>query len=628
MSAAATVPLIPREILFGNPERLRPEISPDGKRLMFLAPDERNVLQVWVRTLGRQDDRVLTADEKRGIRIAFWAYDGEHLLYMQDADGDENWHLYAVNLASGNVRDLTPFPGIQALPVAVSPEVPHEVLVAMNREAPTRHDVYRVDLRSGTATLDTSNPGSVVGWTADRLLVVRAARSTRPDGGFDMSVRDTADAPWRTVRQWTADEDGGPVAFSADGATLYFTGNHDANARRLLALEIATGRERVLAEDSEYDLADVLIHPTRRTLEAVSFYRERLQWQVLDPDVEADLQTLVTAARGDLHVISRDLDETWVLSTVTDAGPVAYSTYRRSTRTVSPLFSAQPKLEGLPLAPMRPISYSARDGLTIHGYLTTPVETPARDLPTVLLVHGGPWGRDVWGFDPHAQWLANRGYAALQLNFRGSAGYGKQFLHAGDREWAGKMHDDLIDGVNWLVGQGIADKRRIAIMGGSYGGYAALVGLTFTPEVFAAGVAIVGPSSLVTLIRTIPPYWTPLKGIFKRRVGDVESEEAFLNSRSPLFFADRIQAPLLIAQGANDPRVKQSESEQIVAACRRSGKPVEYVLYTDEGHGFARPENRLHFYALAEAFLAKHLGGRCEPPGTIEGHSGVVRAAP
>jgi dipeptidyl aminopeptidase/acylaminoacyl peptidase len=276
---------------------------------------------------------------------------------------------------------------------------------------------------------------------------------------------------------------------------------------------------------------------------------------------------------------------------------------------------------------MRPVSYTARDGLTIHGYLTTPRHLPARDLPAVLLVHGGPWGRDTWGLDPEAQWLANRGYAVLQVNFRGSTGYGKRFLHAGDREWGGKMHDDLVDGVHWLIAKGIADRERVAIMGGSYGGYATLVGLTFTPELFAAGVDIVGPSSLATLIRTIPPYWEPVKAIFARRVGDIETEEAFLNSRSPLFFADQIRAPLLIAQGANDPRVKQSESEQIVQAMRRAERPVEYVLYTDEGHGFARPANRLHFFALAEAFLAKHLGGRCEPVGKTGDHSGVVQTA-
>jgi dipeptidyl aminopeptidase/acylaminoacyl peptidase len=308
----------------------------------------------------------------------------------------------------------------------------------------------------------------------------------------------------------------------------------------------------------------------------------------------------------------------------TDDGPVYYYVYNREAKTHSLLFSNQPELETLQLASMQPISYQARDGLTIHGYLTTPVGIEAKNLPTVLLVHGGPWARDTWGYSPTVQWLANRGYAVLQVNFRGSTGYGKAFLNAGNREWAAKMHDDLIDAVNWIVDQGIADRNKVAIMGGSYGGYATLVGLAFTPEVFAAGVDIVGPSNLVTLMQSIPPYWAPMKAVFAHRLGDLDTEEEFLKARSPLFFIDRIQKPLLIGQGANDPRVKQAESEQIVEAMRKANKPVEYALYTDEGHGFARPENRLHFFAIAEEFLSKYLEGRFEPIGEIQGHSGVV----
>lgn len=294
-------------------------------------------------------------------------------------------------------------------------------------------------------------------------------------------------------------------------------------------------------------------------------------------------------------------------------------------RTLALTHCNKPELEELSLASMQPISYQARDGLTIHGYLTTPVGIPAQNLPTVLVVHGGPWVRDTWGYDPEAQWLANRGYAVLQVNYRGSTGYGKDFLNAANRQWAAAMHDDLIDAVNWLVEQGIADPKKVAIMGGSYGGYATLVGLTFTPDVFAVGVDIVGPSNLMTLLQSIPPYWAPLLANMYHRIGNLETEEEFLKSRSPLFFVDRIQKPLLIGQGANDPRVKQAESEQIVEAMKKAGKPVEYVLYTDEGHGFARPENRLHFYAIAEEFLSKYLGGRCEPVRDIQGHSAVIK---
>jgi len=361
-------------------------------------------------------------------------------------------------------------------------------------------------------------------------------------------------------------------------------------------------------------------------VQAVSFYRERQQWRVLDPGVAADFDAIAKARRGDFWVAGRDLaDKTWLVVYITDDGPVYYHLYDRATKTSTLLFSSRSKLEGLPLAQMKPISYTSRDGLAVHGYLTTPVGVPAQNLSAVLFVHGGPWGRDGWGFHPWVQWLANRGYAVLQVNFRGSAGYGKKFLNAGNREWAAKMHDDLIDGVNWLITQGIADPKKIAIMGGSYGGYATLVGLTFTPDVFAAGVDLVGPSDLRTLLKNFPPYWAPMMKLIKYRVGDPETEADFLRSRSPLFLADRIKVPLLIGQGANDVRVTQLESEQIVEAMRKSGKPVEYVVYTDEGHGFARPENNLHFFAKAEEFLAHYLGGRSEPVGDLKGHSGVIK---
>jgi dipeptidyl aminopeptidase/acylaminoacyl peptidase len=625
MDATALPPLIPRDLLFGNPERMGPQLSPDGRHLTYLAPDERNVLQVWLRPLSGGEERVLTRDKKRGVRLYFWTYDGEQLIYLQDSEGDEDWHLYAVNIRTRVVRDLTPFQGIQAQMVGLDPHAPNEALVAMNLEDPTRHDVYRVNLENGAVELDTRNPGSVVGWTPDARLQVRAAVSSTPDGGRELMVRDWTGQPWRVARQWGPEDEGGALGFSADGETLYLVASHDANARRVLALDLATGKETVIAEDPEYDDGGVLVHPTRKTVQAVGFYKDRMEWQALAPEIAEDFRVLRSLRPGDFYVTSRDLeDRAWVVVYSPDDGPVSYTLYDRASRSGTLLFSSQPKLEGLPLAAMKPVSFPSRDGLTLRGYLTTPVNLPARDLPTVLLVHGGPWARDRWGFDPQVQWLANRGYAVLQVNFRGSAGYGKRFLHAGDREWAGKMHDDLVDSVQWLVEQGTADRKRIAIMGGSYGGYATLVGLAFTPDLFAAGVDIVGPSNLITLMRTIPPYWAPMKAMFSKRVGDVETEEEFLKSRSPVFFADRIRKPLLIAQGANDPRVKQGESEQIVEAMRQAGRPVEYVVYADEGHGFARPENRLHFCAKAEAFLARYLGGRCEPEGEIPGHSATV----
>jgi dipeptidyl aminopeptidase/acylaminoacyl peptidase len=617
-------PLIPREVLFGNPERATPRLSPDGAYLAYLAPDERDVLQVWVRTLGEENDRAVTADKRRGIRLYYWTYNPGQLIYGQDADGDENWHLYLVDINKGSVRDLTPFEGVRAEMVALERDLPRQALVGLNLEDRTRLDVYRVDLQNGAVELDTENPGNIVGWTTDAQLQVRAASAATPDGGFDLLVRETPDAGWKTMRHWGPDDEGSAASFSRDGSTLYVLGSHEANAQRLLALDVASGVEEVIAEDPQYDVHRLELHPVERTVQAVSFERDREEWTVLDPRVEADFAAIASVRPGDFWIASRDLaDATWLVGYTTDDGPIYYHTYDRSSGQSALLFSHQPKLENLPLSARRPVSYQARDGLTIHGYLTLPVGVEPRDLPAVLMVHGGPWARDGWGFDAAAQWLANRGYAVLQPNFRGSTGYGKDFLNAGNREWGARMHDDLLDGVEWLVDQGIADRERVAIMGGSYGGYATLVGLAFTPDVFAAGVDIVGPSNLITLLESIPPYWEPIRALFSHRIGDPETEPEFLKSRSPLFRADRIAAPLLIAQGANDPRVKQAESEQIVAAMREAGRPVEYIVYTDEGHGFARPENRMHFFARAEEFLAKHLGGRSEPAGEIAGHSGV-----
>jgi len=617
--------LIPRDVLFGNPERTSPQLSPDGKYLAYLAPDEKDVLQVWLRTVGQQDDRILTADKKRGIHLYFWTFDSDQLIYLQDADGDENFHFYSVNIKSNIVRDLTPFQGVKAELVDCDPNFPDQILLGLNLDDREKFDVYRINLKNGAVEFDTENPGNVVGWIADQKFQIRVASASTPDGGFDLLFREAVDKAWETIRYWEPDDEGSGIGFSADGETLYIIGNHDANTQRLIALNLATGQETVIAEDAEYDVDSIFVHPVTRVIQAVSFYKDKKHWQILDRSIADDFEAIANIRPGEFEVIGRDLaDKTWLIGYLTDDGPVYYYTYNRELKTSTLLFSNQPKLEGLPLAPIQPISYQARDGLTVHGYLTTPVGIPGKNLPAVLLVHGGPWARDMWGYDPEVQWLANRGYAVLQVNFRGSSGYGKAFLNAGNREWAAKMHDDLIDAVNWLVQQSIANPSKIAIMGGSYGGYATLVGLTFTPDVFVCGVDIVGPSNLVTLLESFPPYWAPLKAMFSHRVGYLEKEEDFLKSRSPLFYCDRIQKPLLIAQGANDPRVKQSESEQIVNAMRQSGKPVQYVLYSDEGHGFARPENRLHFYAIAEEFLAKHLDGRFELLTDIAGHSGVI----
>jgi dipeptidyl aminopeptidase/acylaminoacyl peptidase len=613
-------PLIPREVLFGNPVKTQARVSPNGKILAYLAPDDKGVLNVWVRTLGQEDDQIVTADKKRGIRFFAWQQDSAHILYVQDIDGDENFHVYQTNLKTKLTRDLTPFQGVRALGFFTDPNFPDQILVGLNVRDRRLQDMYRIDLKNGAVEMDTENPGDVASFVVDNKFQVRAAQVTLPDGGTEIRVRDDAKSPWRSFQKWGPDETfGGIAGFTPDNRSVYLTSSVDANASRLLEIEVATGKSKVIAEDKQYDVGWALTHPTTHKLEAVMFIRQRTEWTVIDKFLKADFDALRKVRDGDFYIDSRDLaDDTWIVSYVVDNAPVPSYAYDRASKKATFLFSDRPALEKYKLAKMQPVSFQARDGMTIYGYLTLPAGLEAKNLPMVLNVHGGPWGRDMWRLDNEVQWLANRGYAVLQINFRGSWGYGKAYLNAGDREWAGKMHDDLIDGKNWAVKQGYADPKQVCIMGWSYGGYATLVGLAFTPDEFVCGVDGVGPSNLVTLLSTIPPYWEPIKARFKRRVGNVETEQEFLKSRSPLFKADRIKAPLLIGQGANDPRVKQAESNQIVEAMRKNKKPVEYILFPDEGHGFARPENRLRFYAAAEPFLAKYLGGRAEPPSEKE----------
>jgi dipeptidyl aminopeptidase/acylaminoacyl peptidase len=440
-----------------------------------------------------------------------------------------------------------------------------------------------------------------------------------------LMIRDGAGDDWRPLLTISAEDalTSGPVAFSEDGRSLLAISSVGADTGRLVRIGLAGGAEQVLAEDPEADVAGIRLHPDTREPQVVSFLKDRMDYRVLDPALEPDLAAIRALHPGDPSFSDHDdADETWLVAFNTDAGPVSYYSYDRRTRTGEFLFDSRPELARYELAPMEPFSFTARDGLTIHGYATFPPGADRANLPMVLNVHGGPWARDAWGFDPEAQWLANRGYLCVQVNFRGSTGYGKAFVNAGDREWGGRMQDDLSDAVAYVTGQARggqpgagqnwADPGRVAIYGGSYGGYAALAGAAFTPELFRCAVDIVGPSNLKTLIETIPPYWAPMIAQFHNRVGDPAKDADFLWSRSPLSRAADIRIPLLIAQGANDPRVKQDESEQIVAALENAGIEHEYLLFPDEGHGFAKPENRLRFYAAAERFLAHHLGGRAE----------------
>ena len=623
--ATPAVPLIPRRVFFGEPERSTVRLSPDGERIAFLAP-LNGVLNVWVgetEAVARDPSaaRPVTRDGGRGIRIYHWAYDGAHLLYLQDDGGDENWRLHRVEYETGEDVDLTPLPGVQARIVRLSPRHPDRVLVGLNDRDPAWHDLHLLDLRTGERRLVLANPGFARFVCDDDLRVLLGERVT-DDGGMAWLAPD-GDG-WRLFLR-VGLEDGLTTAVrgaDAEGATLYLADSRGRDTAALVALDVATGGMAVLADDPRADVVDVLWHPLTRRPQAADLGTERRAWRVLDPEV-ADVFTLLEGeVHGDSSVVSRTLDDAlWVVADTVDDGPTRFVLVDRAARSAHTLFVDRPELEGLPLAAMRPVTIAARDGLRLVCYLTRPVagagtggETPD---PLVLLVHGGPWGRDHWGYQPVHQWLANRGYAVLSVNFRGSTGFGKAFVNAGDRAWGAQMQDDLHDAVAWAVGEGLADPARVAIMGGSYGGYATLAGLTFTPEAFACGVDIVGPSNLLTMVETIPPYWEPLIEVDAKRVGDHRTEEgrAFLWSRSPLALADRIRRPLLIGHGANDPRVARAESDQIVAAMGANGVPVTYAVFPDEGHGFVRPPNRLAFRALTEAFLGAILGGRVEPIG-------------
>lgn len=627
MSAERTIPIIPRKVLFGNPDKIQARLSPDGSHIAFLAP-LNGVLNVWVAPIENPDAaRPVTRDTGRGIRIFFWAYTNRHILYLQDKNGDENWRIYSVDLTTDQTRDLTPLEGVQAQIYRVSYKLPTEILIGLNDRDSHMHDVYRLNIGTGERTLVVKNTQGFVSFLSDESYTVRLATRFTPDGGLE-AFQSTTSGTWELFARISQEDSltTTPWALDKTGKIVYVSDSRGRNTSALVAINLETGEQKLLFEDPKADVSDVLIHPTERTVQAVASTYERKHWRVLDDSIARDFEYLQTVADGEIEIVSRTLDDAhWVVAYLMDNGPVRYYLYNRPHKRATFLFTDRKALENLPLAKMHPVILKSRDGLTLVSYLTLPVWAdpdgdgrPEKPLPMVLLVHGGPWWRDSWGYDPWHQWLANRGYAVLSVNFRGSTGFGKEFTNAGDKEWGGKMHDDLVDAVQWAISEKIADPRRIAIMGGSYGGYATLVGLTFTPDLFACGVDIVGPSNLVTFINSIPPYWIPMITLLTSRVGDHRTEEGrqFLLSRSPLTYVERICKPLLIGQGANDPRVKQAESDQIVQAMQAKQIPVTYVLFPDEGHGFARPENNIAFFAVAEAFLARHLpGGRFEPIG-------------
>lgn len=627
-ASAAPVPLIERAKLFGNPSKIAAAVSPDGKWLSWIAPRD-GVLNVWVAPIGKPDQaRPLTAEKTRPIRSVFWAPDSKSLLFVNDKGGDENFLLYGVDVASGKQKVLTPFEKTRVQVVNISRQVKDRILIGVNNRDPRWHDVYSLDLGSGKLTLVHKNTGDYAGFVADEQLVLRLAVKSRPDGGSDYFrvVKDKVEET--PVARVDLDDalTTSPLGFTTDGKTLYWNDSRGRDTAALVAQDVAGGTARVVAQDARADIASGLFDVRTGQVQAYEVDFLKHEYVALDKDIKADLDYLKRELKGDFQVRSRtDADDKWIVDLDPVSAPPSTWLYERKAKRLTKLFTARPELEGAPLVPMFPQEIKARDGLNLVSYLSLPKAADpsgsgkaARPVPMVLLVHGGPWARDSYGYRSYHQWLANRGYAVLSVNYRGSTGFGKGFISKADLQWGRKMHDDLIDAVEWAVKSGVTTRDKVAIMGGSYGGYATLAGLTFTPTTFACGVDIVGPSNLFTLLQTIPPYWESGKQQFYKRMGDPTTEEgrALLKERSPLNFADRIQRPLLIGQGANDPRVNVRESDQIVAAMKEKNIPVTYIVFPDEGHGFARPVNNIAFNAVAENFLSTCLGGRAEAIGT------------
>jgi dipeptidyl aminopeptidase/acylaminoacyl peptidase len=619
-------PLIERAKLFGNASHALGQISPDGRWLSWTAPLD-GVMNVWVAP--RSDPaaaRAVTTETVRPIRSYFWSPDSSMLLYVNDQGGDENFKLYGAPATGGAVRTLTPFDKAQTQILEVSPKVPGRILIGVNNRDPRWHDVHALDLATGALSPAFQNDG-FGSFLIDQDLVVRGASRPRPDGGADFyrSENGVAEAqPFASVGLDDAATTQ-PLRYSSDGATLYWLDSWDRDTAALIAEDVATGARTVLGEDARADVLGALYNPASGVAEAYAVMYQKTEWTPLGEALKADLAFLQSQLKGEISIVSRThADDLWIVGVDPVTAPASAWLYDRAAKTRTQLYVTRPELADAPLVAMHPLEITSRDGLTQVAYLTLPpgsgpagAERPAAPVPMVLVPHGGPWARDAYGSNALHQFLANRGYAVLSPNFRGSQGFGKAHLSAGNCEWGATMHDDLIDAVRWAIAAGVTTADKVAILGGSYGGYSVLAGLAFTPEVFACGVDIVGPSNLETLLATIPSYWEAMRVTLHKRVGDPTTPDgaALLKARSPLNRAGDIVRPLLIGQGANDPRVKQAESDQIVAAMQAKAIPVTYVLFPDEGHGFARPENNLAFYAAAENFLAAYLGGRAEPFG-------------
>jgi dipeptidyl aminopeptidase/acylaminoacyl peptidase len=624
---AGLPPILDRVLFFGDPEISGAQLSPDGRFITFIKPLD-GTRNIWVKKTEEPFDkaRPLTADKKRPIPGYFWSRDSKFVLFVQDNDGDENYNVYAVDPAAEQAagsrvppaRNLTALEKTRALIYSVPRKMPDVIFVGLNDRDQSWHDLYRVEIRSGERKLMRENKDRIAGWFFDLDGQLRLAERVADDGSTEILRVD--DEGFKQVYSCSVLETCNPVRYHKDGRRVYMVTNKgdDVDLVRLVLFDPTTGKEEVVESDplKRVDFGDAMFSEVTDELIA-TFYedeRKRVYWR--DKEFESDY-ALMTKKLGDKDVVpaSSTADEkVWLVTATSDVEPGQRYLFDRKSKKLTLQYTVFDKLPREHLAPMKAVHYPSSDGLEIPAFLTLPLGVEPKGLPLLVFPHGGPWSRDAWGYDALAQFFANRGYAVLQPNFRGSTGYGKKFLNAGNNEWGQKMQDDLTWGVKHMVANGTADPKRVAIMGGSYGGYATLAGVAFTPDVYAAAVSIVGPSNLITLLDSIPPYWESIRTVFHYRMGDPRTPEGRkqLERQSPLNSAEKIKTPLLVVQGANDPRVKKAESDQIVVALRDRKFPVEYLVAPDEGHGFAHPINNLALFATAEKFLAKHVGGRVQ----------------
>jgi len=629
---AQSPPLIDRELFFGDPEIAGAQISPDGAYIAFIKP-LKGTRNVWVKKTAEpfSSAKPITADTARPIPAYFWSRDGKYVLFVQDKAGDENYNVYAVDPAGApaaglevpSARNLTDVKGVRAFIYAVPRTEPDAIYVGINDRDKAWHDLYKVKISTGERTLVRKNTDRITGWVFDLKDQLKLATRSAENGDTEV-LRVDANG-FQKIYSCNVFEACGPVRYHKDGERTYFlTNKGDVDLVRLELLNPTTGKEELVEADplSHVDFGNATFSEVSDELIATSYNDERLRIYWKDKQFESDYKLLQKKLPNkELAFGSSTKDEKlWLVSAYGDTDPGATYLFDRTTKNLALQYQIREKLNRDYLAPMKPVRYKSSDGLEIPAYLTLPKGVEAKNLPVIIVPHGGPWGRDSWGYNSFAQFLANRGYAVLQPNFRASTGYGKKFLDAGNKQWGEKMQDDVTWGAKYLISQGIADPKRIGIMGGSYGGYATLAGVTFTPDVYAAAVSIVGPSNLITLLESIPPYWEQIRVLFYQRMGDPNTPEgkAQLERQSPLNAAAKIKTPLLVVQGANDPRVNKRESDQIVIALRDRGFPVEYLVAPDEGHGFARPVNNMAMFASAEKFLAKYLGGRYQESMTPE----------